>query len=81
MCEFVTADGAGALLDSVAPDFVIDAIDSVAPKVALIEAALMRRIRFISSMGAGGRVDPSQVRYADLSETYHDGLARQCVSG
>lgn len=76
VCEFVTAEGAGALLDEVEPDYMIDAIDSVAPKVALIEAALRRKLRFISSMGAGGRIDPSQVRYADLSDTYHDGLAR-----
>lgn len=74
--EFVTADGAGKLLDETSPDYMVDAIDSVAPKVALIEAALRRRIKFISSMGAGGRIDPSQVRYADLSDTYHDGLAR-----
>lgn len=28
-------------------------------------------------MGAGGRVDPTQIKYADISETYHDGLARE----
>lgn len=73
---YLTADGAGALLDEVRPDAVVDAIDSVAPKVALIEAAYRRRIRIMSSMGAGGRTDLTKIRYADISETYHDGLAR-----
>lgn len=74
--RFVDADGAGALLDGTNPDFLIDAIDSVAPKVALIAEAYRRKLPLISSMGAGGRLDPSQIRYADISDTYHDGLAR-----
>ena len=57
-------------------DFVIDAIDTVAPKVALISGCLRRGVRIISSMGAGGRLDPSKVVYADLWSTTEDGLAR-----
>ena len=74
--RFVDADSAGALLDELAPGFVIDAIDSVAPKVALIAGAYRRKLPMISSMGAGGRMDPSQIRYADIADTFHDGLAR-----
>lgn len=59
------------------PDFVIDAIDSISPKVALLEYCYRNKIKVISSMGAGGRTDPTKVRYADISETYHDGLARE----
>ena len=59
------------------PDFVIDAIDSISPKVALLEYCYRNKIKVISSMGAGGRVDPTKVKYADISETYHDGLARE----
>lgn len=59
------------------PDFVIDAIDSISPKVALLEYCYRNKIKVISSMGAGGRVDPTKVRYADISETFHDGLARE----
>ena len=59
------------------PDFVIDAIDSISPKVALIEYCYRNKIAIISSMGAGGRTDPTQIRYADISETFHDGLARE----
>lgn len=74
---FVTPEGASPLVEGLAPDYVVDAIDSVAPKVALIESCLRRKVKIISSMGAGGRIDPTQVRYADIAETFHDGLARE----
>lgn len=72
---FLTPDSVADLL---APgyDYVIDAIDTVAPKTALIAHCLLNNIPIISSMGAGGRIDPTQVRYADLWETREDGLAR-----
>ncbi len=57
--------------------WVVDAIDSISPKVALIEHCYRNKIKIISSMGAGGRIDPTQVKYADISETFHDGLARE----
>ena len=57
-------------------DYVLDCIDTVAPKVALLADCLANRVRVISSMGAGGRTDPSQVVYCDLWETRDDGLAR-----
>lgn len=59
------------------PDFVIDAIDSISPKVALLEYCYRNKIKVISSMGAGGRTDPTKIKYADISETFHDGLARE----
>lgn len=73
--DFITPDNIGEIL---APgfDFVVDAIDTVAPKVALISACLKENIRIISSMGAGGRLDPTKVAYADIWETREDGLAR-----
>lgn len=57
-------------------DYVVDAIDTVAPKIALITHCLKNGIPIISSMGAGGRLDPTKVQYADLWETREDGLAR-----
>ena len=57
-------------------DFVVDAIDTVAPKVALLASCLQRGIAVVSSMGAGARIDPSQIRYADIADTFHCGLAR-----
>lgn len=76
-CEFIAPDTVKPLLDELRPDFVIDAIDSLSPKVALIEACLRGKIKIISSMGAGGRVDPTQITYADIADTKHDGLARE----
>ena len=57
-------------------DFVVDAIDTVAPKVALLASCMRQGIAVVSSMGAGARIDPSQIRYADIADTFHCGLAR-----
>lgn len=73
--EFLQADGVAALLDE-GYDFVLDCIDTVAPKVALIAECLRRNIPIVSSMGAGGRTDVAKVIYSDLWETREDGLAR-----
>ena len=54
----------------------IHANDTVTPKMALICHCLEHRIPVISSMGAGGRIDPTQVGYFDISQTRNDGLAR-----
>ena len=64
------------LLDSAAFDFIVDAIDTVAPKCFLIYHALKRRMKIVSSMGAGAKKDITQVRFADLWDTYHCGLSK-----
>lgn len=64
------------LLDSERFDFVVDAIDTVAPKCYLIYNALKRGLKIVSSMGAGAKSDIAQVRFADLWETYHCGLSK-----
>lgn len=73
--DFITPDNVGKLL---APgyDCVIDAIDTVAPKIALIEYCMRHDICIFSSMGAGGRINPADIGYFDISETREDGLAR-----
>lgn len=73
--RFISADNVAELLDE-SFDFVVDAIDTVAPKTALIAECMRRRIPVISSMGAGGRTDASKIGYADLWDTREDGLAR-----
>ena len=65
-----------ALLDAANYDFIVDAIDTLAPKCHLIAEALRRRIRIVSSMGAGAKSDITQIRFADISETYHCGLSK-----
>ncbi|RPI69352.1 MAG: tRNA threonylcarbamoyladenosine dehydratase [Ignavibacteriae bacterium] len=57
-------------------DFVVDAIDSLTPKVMLLLRAYQKELRIVSSMGAGGKVDPTKIRIADLNETQKCGLAR-----
>lgn len=64
------------LLDQHQPDYVIDAIDTLTPKIYLIKHAIDRKIKLISSMGAGGKMDPSQILLGDISETYNCKLAR-----
>lgn len=73
---FLTPEKVDDLL-SESYDMIIDAIDSVAPKVMLLEESLRRHIPVVSSMGAGGRIDPTKCGYFDISETRNDGLARE----
>lgn len=57
-------------------DYIVDAIDSVSPKIYLILAAKRARIKIVSAMGAGGKMDPSKVKVTDISKTRDDFLAR-----
>jgi tRNA threonylcarbamoyladenosine dehydratase len=58
------------------PDFVIDAIDSFTPKVALLRTCVERGLRVLSCMGASTRTDPTLLRVGDISETRVCPLAR-----
>lgn len=57
------------------PDVVIDAIDTLSPKIALIQYCLKNNIPLVSSMGSGGKRDATAVRIADISKTYQCPLA------
>ena len=57
-------------------DYVLDCIDSITPKLHLLMRAHQRKIQIISSMGAGGKVDPSKVQIGKLSRTTQCKLAR-----
>jgi len=50
-------------------DFILDCIDSLTPKITLIRLAREHKIKIISSMGAGGKTDPTKVKIADISDT------------
>lgn len=56
-------------------DMVVDAIDTLSPKIALIQYCLSHGIPLVSSMGAGAKVDATAVRIADISKTYQCPLA------
>lgn len=73
--DFLTPENCGEILEP-GFDYVIEAIDTVAPKTALIMQCMERAIPVISSMGAGGRVDPAKIVYTDLWATRDDGLAK-----
>ncbi len=73
--EFIRPENVNELL-STPFDHVVDAIDQLAAKVAFIAACRKRGIPLISSMGSGGRMDPEQIRRADLAQTHHCALAR-----
>jgi tRNA A37 threonylcarbamoyladenosine dehydratase len=75
--RFLEAEAMSELLREVHCDYVVDAIDSLNCKVALIEAAFRHPVPIASSMGAGRRVDPGAIRVADLFKTHSCGLARQ----
>lgn len=57
-------------------DYVIDAIDTLSPKVYYIRQALQKGYPIVSSMGAGGKTDPTRIRVRDISETYNCNLAK-----
>jgi tRNA A37 threonylcarbamoyladenosine dehydratase len=64
------------LLDKESWDYVVDCIDTLSSKVFLIKKCLDRKLNIVSSMGAGGKVDPSQIKVTDISKTYVCNLAR-----
>lgn len=72
--EFILPETLPALLDR-NPDYAIDAIDSITPKLAFITMAHKRKLRWVSSMGAGGKLDPTKLTVADISESYNCKLA------
>ena len=58
-------------------DYVMDCIDSLTPKLNLIIAAKRKKVKIVSSMGAGGKIDPSKVLVRDISKTSNCHLAKQ----
>ena len=76
--EYLTEDNVAALLERSCteagvsrPDFLIDAIDTLSPKIALIAHCVHSGIPLVSSMGAGAKFDATKVRLTDLSKSYN----------
>ncbi len=59
------------------PDYLIDAIDSITPKITFIRMAYESGLPLVSSMGAGAKLDPTQLRVVDISKTYNCPFAQQ----
>lgn len=73
--RFIKDDQTDELLDSDHFDYVVDAIDTLSPKLALIKGALDRSIPLVSSMGAGAKTDPTLMEIKDIAKTHHCPLA------
>ena len=73
--RFIKDSETDALLDSDKFDYVVDAIDTLSPKLALIKGALDRGICLVSSMGAGAKCDPTLMEIKDIAKTHHCPLA------
>ena len=73
--EFLTPENVNEIVPDA--DYVIDAIDSLNCKVALVAESVKRGLKVASSMGAGNKLDPSRIRLADISETSICPLASQ----
>ena len=74
--EFIRDERTAEILDAAAYDCVLDAIDTLSPKVYLIYQALQRQIPVVSVMGAGGKMDPGKIQVADISKSYNCHLAK-----
>ena len=74
--EFLRDERTVELLESQNFDYVVDCIDTLSPKVFLIYHAVQRGLKVVSSMGAGGKLDPSKVKVADISKSHDCNLAR-----
>ncbi|GIL46180.1 hypothetical protein Vafri_3235 [Volvox africanus] len=73
--EMYIAEREEALLSG-HPDFVVDAIDNIDTKVALVAACHRRGLRVLSVAGAGAKADPTRLKFVDVSESSVDPLAR-----
>lgn len=69
--EYLTEDSIPTVFSSMAQavDYVVDAIDTLSPKIALIQYCLGHGIPLVSSMGSGAKMDATKVRIADISKT------------
>ncbi|WP_261640898.1 tRNA cyclic N6-threonylcarbamoyladenosine(37) synthase TcdA [Erwinia mallotivora] len=72
--DFLTAENTATLITN-SFSYVIDAIDSVRPKAALVAWCRRNKIPLVTTGGAGGQIDPTQIQVADLAKTIQDPLA------
>lgn len=73
--DYMDEDMVPLVMGGLSPDFVIDAIDTLAPKLALIRYCHSGGIPFVSSMGSGAKTDATAVRIADISKSKNCPLA------
>ena len=74
--EFVSPGMVEKMLDF-NPDYIVDAIDSITPKITFLSTAFAKGIPIVSSMGAGAKLDPTQLKVVDISKTIICPFAQQ----
>lgn len=74
--DYIRDDRMIEVLKLASYDYIVDAIDTLAPKIFLIYHSLQNGYSIVSSMGSGGKFDPTQIRIADISKSYNCNLAR-----
>lgn len=74
--EFVNPGMVERILDY-NPDYIVDAIDSITPKITFLSTAFAKGIPIVSSMGAGAKLDPTQLKVVDISKTIICPFAQQ----
>ena len=72
---YLTEENVEELLGNQNVDFIIDAIDTLSPKIALIKFAVNAKIPLVSSMGAGAKTDATQIKIKDISKSFNCPLA------
>ena len=73
--EFLTQENVDEILSHRPIDYIVDAIDTLSPKIALIQFALRNSIKIVSSMGAGAKTDATKIRIKDISKSFNCPLA------
>lgn len=73
--EFLSGERMDGIVAEGGFDYVIDAIDTLTPKIELIMASLKHNVPIVSSMGAGSKVDPTLIEVSDISKSHHCPLA------
>ena len=69
--EYLEEDNVAQLLDNRKIDFLVDAIDTLSPKISLIKYCTDNSIKLVSSMGAGAKFDATAIRIKDLSKSFN----------
>jgi len=75
--EYITLENVESLLtvENVKIDYIVDAIDTLSPKISLIQFALASSIKIVSSMGAGAKTDATKIKIKDISKSFNCPLA------
>lgn len=76
ICEYLHEEGISDIVAKYEYDYVVDAIDTLSPKVYLVYHSVKNGLKIVSSMGAGGKLDPSKIQISDISKSYNCSLAR-----